>query len=178
MGSLEERQSSRGFAHINEVISILVKGKSMTPAQQKNLLQEVSAYCERSNLWGSMSNLSALLFYAEERLNWLGFYLLKGERLELGPFQGKPACTVIPVGRGVCGVAAQQKQSLLVKDVDQFSDHIVCDSDSRSELVVPLLKGHQLLGVLDIDSPELSRFSVTDQLFYEKVAQEIVKHLF
>ena len=115
------------------------------------------------------SNFVALLFTALADVNWLGVYVLRGEELVLGPFQGRPACVRIPVGNGVCGVAAGTGKTQRVADVHEFPGHIVCDADSRSELVVPLLAAGGLLGVLDIDSPSLSRFSEDDQQGVEKL---------
>jgi L-methionine (R)-S-oxide reductase len=117
------------------------------------------------------ANTSALLFQTLPDINWVGFYFLRrGGELVLGPFQGKPACVRIPVGRGVCGTAAARKQSVLVVDVHEFSGHIACDADSRSELVVPLIRGGELLGVLDLDSPHRSRFDAEDQSGIERIA--------
>ena len=110
----------------------------------------------------ALANASALLWDALDDINWAGFYLLKGETLYLGPFQGKTACTVIPVGRGVCGTAAAQRKIQLVKDVHQFPGHIACDSASNSEIVLPLIKDGELLGVMDIDAPIFSRFAEAD----------------
>ncbi len=106
-----------------------------------------------------------------EDVNWAGFYFLKESELVLGPFQGKPACVRIPMGRGVCGKAAETRQTQRVADVEQFSDHIACDAASRSEIVIPLVKDGELLGVLDIDSPVTARFSAEDQQVLEQVAQ-------
>ncbi|HEY1962299.1 MAG TPA: GAF domain-containing protein, partial [Rhizomicrobium sp.] len=108
------------------------------------------------------ANLSALVYGGLADVNWAGFYFLKGAELVLGPFQGRPACIRIPVGKGVCGTAAARRQTIVVPDVEQFPDHIPCDSASRSEIVVPLMKGAQLTGVLDLDSPVLSRFTSAD----------------
>jgi L-methionine (R)-S-oxide reductase len=108
------------------------------------------------------ANFSALLFHALPDLNWAGFYLLKGGELVLGPFQGKPACVRIPVGSGVCGTAAAARETVVVRNVHEFPGHIACDSASNSEVVVPLLKGDELLGVLDLDSPSLGRFDEED----------------
>ena len=108
------------------------------------------------------ANFSALLFQALPALNWVGFYLLRGDELVLGPFQGKVACVRIALGRGVCGTAAVRRETLLVPDVHEFPGHIACDSASRSELVLPLLQDGKLLGVLDLDSPELARFDAED----------------
>ena len=109
------------------------------------------------------SNFVALLFNALDDINWLGIYVLRGDELVLGPFQGKPACVRIPVGNGVCGAAAATRQTQRVPDVHAFPGHIVCDADSRSEIVVPLIVDDRLIGVLDIDSPSLDRFSEADQ---------------
>lgn len=115
------------------------------------------------------SNFVALLFAALGNVNWLGIYVLRGEELVLGPFQGRPACVRISVGNGVCGVAASTRNTQRVADVHEFPGHIVCDADSRSELVVPLLVDGNLIGVLDIDSPSLARFSERDQRGVEKL---------
>jgi len=115
------------------------------------------------------SNFVALLYQALDNVNWLGLYVLRGEELVLGPFQGLPACVRIPLGKGVCGTAAAGRVTLRVDDVHQFPGHIVCDAASRSELVVPLQAGGRLLGVLDIDSPSPGRFSAADQAGVEMV---------
>ena len=117
------------------------------------------------------ANLSALLYDSLANVNWAGFYLLKGDDLVLGPFQGRPACVRIPVGHGVCGTAAKRRKSLVVPDVGRFPGHIACDTASRSEVVVPLLKGDRLLGVLDIDSPALNRFDDADRAGLETLTQ-------
>lgn len=116
------------------------------------------------------ANLAALLFMELDDVNWVGFYLLQGEALVLGPFQGKPACVRIPLGKGVCGTAAITRRTQRVADVHAFAGHIACDVDSRSELVVPLVLGGQLLGVLDLDSPSPDRFSEADQQILEEIA--------
>jgi GAF domain-containing protein len=115
------------------------------------------------------SNFVALLFQALADINWLGIYVLRGGELVLGPFQGLPACVRIPLGKGVCGAAAANRATLRVVDVHEFPGHIVCDAASRSELVVPLLAGDKLLGVLDIDSPSVGRFSAEDQAGVESI---------
>ena len=108
------------------------------------------------------ANVSSLLYHALPDLNWAGFYLLKEGELVLGPFQGKPACVRIAMGKGVCGTAAQQRQTILVDNVHEFPGHIACDSESNSEIVLPLVKDGELLGVLDLDSPLLGRFDEDD----------------
>lgn len=125
----------------------------------------------------NLANASALLWQELERINWAGFYLLEGDRLVLGPFQGKPACIEIPVGRGVCGTAVAENQTQLVPDVHAFPGHIACDCASRSEIVVPLRSGERVIGVLDIDSPEEGRFTETDRQGLETFAQIIEKEM-
>jgi L-methionine (R)-S-oxide reductase len=116
------------------------------------------------------ANLAALLFMELPDINWVGFYFLQGDQLVLGPFQGKPACVTIPLGRGVCGTAAATRSTQRVDDVHAFAGHIACDVDSRSEIVVPLIRDGELIGVLDIDSPLLGRFSGKDQELIEEIA--------
>lgn len=117
------------------------------------------------------ANTSALLFEQMPDLNWAGFYFLRDEKeLVLGPFQGKIACVRIPVGRGVCGTAVAQAQSVLVEDVHAFPGHIACDAGSRSELVVPLMREGRILGVIDLDSPLMARFDADDQAGIERIA--------
>lgn len=129
------------------------------------------------NRYANLSNASALLNQFFDRINWVGFYLLDEEELVLGPFQGLPACIRIPLGRGVCGTAAKTQQSIVVEDVNAFPGHIACDAASKSEIVVPLVKNGQLLGVLDIDSPELNRFTEEDRLGLEQIAQILIQHI-
>lgn len=111
----------------------------------------------------NQANVAALFWHSLPDLNWAGFYRLVGNQLVLGPFQGKPACVRISVGKGVCGTAAAKHETVLVPDVHEFPGHIACDVASRSEIVVPLIKGGQLLGVLDLDSPKPGRFDAADQ---------------
>jgi L-methionine (R)-S-oxide reductase len=117
------------------------------------------------------ANFSSILFHTLPDLNWAGLYLLKGGELVLGPFQGKPACVRIALGSGVCGTAAAARKTVLVENVHEFPGHIACDSASNSEVVVPLLKGEELLGVLDLDSPSVGRFDEEDA----KGLEELVK---
>lgn len=117
---------------------------------------------DETNLIANMANLSALIFTSLEEVNWAGFYLLEGNELVLGPFQGNPACIRIPVGKGVCGTCAATEQSQLVEDVHAFDGHIACDAASNAEVVVPFYNGSELIGVMDIDSPTLKRFDEVD----------------
>jgi GAF domain-containing protein len=124
------------------------------------------------------ANAAAAIYHALPALNWAGFYFLRGRELLLGPFQGRPACVRIPLGKGVCGTAAAERRSILVPDVEAFPGHIACDTASRSELVVPLCRrGETLIGVLDLDSPELARFDAADQAGCELLAATISRHL-
>ncbi|WP_409289810.1 GAF domain-containing protein [Peribacillus sp. SCS-37] len=125
----------------------------------------------------NLSNAAALLAQLLDRVNWAGFYLMDGGGLVLGPFQGLPACVRIPLGKGVCGTAAEKRETVRVEDVHAFPGHIACDAASQSEIVVPLIKDGELLGVLDIDSPEKNRFDETDQKMLELFAEALVKHL-
>ena len=135
------------------------------------LLEQANALFEgEHDFIANAANLSALLFHSLPDLNWAGFYFLKEEGLVLGPFQGKPACVRIAVGKGVCGTAAQQRQTVVVPDVQKFPGHIACDSASRSEIVVPLVRFDRVIGVLDLDSPNLSRFDEEDRRGLEALA--------
>lgn len=129
------------------------------------------------HLIANLSNLSALICDTLPDLNWAGFYLLEGETLVLGPFQGRPACIEIPVSRGVCGAAVRENRSQLVPDVHAFAGHIACDSASRSELVVPLKRDGAVFGVLDLDSPSPARFTEADREGMERLARVIEQNI-
>ena len=123
------------------------------------------------------ANLASLLFHSLEHVNWAGFYFLRDGQLVVGPFQGKPACVTIPVGRGVCGAAASTRRVQRVADVHAFPGHIACDADSRSEIVLPLLRDGDLLGVLDLDSPLAGRFSEQDERVLTEIADIYVRSI-
>lgn len=123
------------------------------------------------------ANLSALIYHALPDVNWAGFYFLEGDELIVGPFQGQPACVRIEMGKGVCGTAAATRSTQLVEDVQAFEGHIACDPVSRSEVVVPLIVGGQVIGVLDIDAPYRGRFDEEDQRGLEKLAEIYVRSL-
>jgi L-methionine (R)-S-oxide reductase len=132
-------------------------------AAYRELQQQLAAlFAGERNALANSANMSALLYEALPNLNWAGFYFLQEGELVLGPFQGKVACVRIALGRGVCGTAAERRETLIVADVNAFPGHIACDAASRSEIVVPLINGGRLLGVLDIDSPQLARFDEED----------------
>lgn len=146
--------------------------------QYKMLSKQLDALLEgEKNSIANLSNASSLLNQFLERTNWVGFYLMEEGELVLGPFQGLPACVRIPVGKGVCGTAVADKKTMLVEDVQAFPGHIACDAASRSEIVIPLMKEDQVIGVLDIDSPELSRFTEEDQQGLELFTEVLMKHL-
>ena len=134
-------------------------------------LQANALMGDETDYIANAANLSALIFQLVDELNWVGFYFLRsGSELVLGPFQGKPACVRIGVGKGVCGMAVVNQETIVVADVHAFPGHIACDAASRSELVVPLWKDGRIFGVLDIDSPVSNRFSEQDRLGFEKLA--------
>lgn len=129
-----------------------------------------------SDAIANAANTAALIFTSLPELNWAGFYFLrKPDQLVLGPFQGKPACVRIAVGRGVCGAAVKERRTMRIEDVHAFADHIACDSASRSELVVPLFRGQSIIGVLDLDAPIPARFDADDQRGIEEIAAIYMK---
>lgn len=134
------------------------------PALYRQLLQQLNSLIagERDCI-ANLANGAALLYHSLPDVNWAGFYLLKGGELVVGPFQGKPACVRIPLGKGVCGTAAAQRTTQVVPDVNQFPGHIFCDSASRSEIVVPMIRNGEVIGVLDLDSPKRARFDEEDR---------------
>jgi GAF domain-containing protein len=136
--------------------------------------QWAALFAAERNALANAANLSALLYAALPDLNWVGFYFLQDGELVLGPFQGKVACVRIAIGKGVCGTAAQRRDTLLVADVHAFPGHIACDAASQSEIVVPLLQGERLWGVLDLDSPRLSRFDADDAAGLETCAADFL----
>jgi GAF domain-containing protein len=132
-------------------------------AAYRELQQQLAAlFAGERNGLANAANMSALLYEALPNLNWAGFYFLQAGELVLGPFQGKVACVRIALGRGVCGTAAERRETVIVPDVNAFPGHIACDVASRSEIVIPLIKDGRLLGVLDIDSPQVARFDEDD----------------
>jgi GAF domain-containing protein len=144
-------------------------------ADYARLRQELAALLAgEQDLVANAANTVALIFDALPQVNWAGFYFLKGGELVVGPFQGKPACVRIALGSGACGTAAARRQTLVVPDVHAFPGHIVCDSASRSEIVVPIIAAGGLLGVLDIDSPRPDRFDAADARGLESLARQFV----
>lgn len=143
--------------------------------KQEYLKTAEALLLEQPNELALLSNASAFIFETFERLNWAGFYLWDGKQLTVGPFQGKVACSTIPLGKGVCGEAAERKMTMVIKDVHQHANHIACDANSQSEVVVPIFISGKLYGVLDIDSPVINRFDAEIVSFFEEFVQLLVK---
>ncbi|KRG10426.1 GAF domain-containing protein [Staphylococcus sp. NAM3COL9] len=153
----------------------------MTEVKETNyglLQKQVASLIEdESNLIAILSNVSALLNDSLDQINWVGFYLMENNELILGPFQGHPACVHIAIGKGVCGTAVELNESQLVEDVNAFPGHIACDANSKSEIVVPIHKDNQVIGVLDIDAPITNRFSNTDKVALEEIISIIEQQI-
>ena len=138
----------------------------------KNLLNK------HDNILSNLSNFTAALKQTFDKINWAGFYLFDEEKLYLGPFQGKVACTQIDLGKGVCGTSALSRKTINVPDVNKFPGHIVCDSDIKSEIVIPLIKNNKLLGVLDLDSVSFNAFDETDKKYLEDICNFLTEEIF
>jgi L-methionine (R)-S-oxide reductase len=155
--------------------------ETYSDSREKNydlLIKQLKALIEdEKNAIANFSNASALLNQFLDRVNWVGFYLMEDGELVLGPFQGLPACVRIPLGKGVCGTAASRKETLRIEDVHAFPGHIACDAASQSEIVVPMIKDGQVIGVLDIDSPEKNRFDELDQQKLEEFVEVLVQYI-
>ncbi len=149
----------------------------MTPAYDDLLSDLRGLFDGETDLIANAANAAAAMWQYLPDINWAGFYFMKGEVLVLGPFAGKPACVRIPLGQGVCGTAAAQRTTIVVPDVHAFPGHIACDSASNSEIVVPLIHHGKVIGVLDIDSPNLDRFQPADRIGCEAVASLFIKAL-
>lgn len=151
---------------------------SSKPALYAGLAEQARALLEgERDLIANAANFAALVWHGLPALNWCGFYLFDGTELVVGPFQGRPACVRIPLGKGVCGTAAATRQTQVVADVNAFDGHIACDSASRSEIVVPLFAGDTLFGVWDVDSPELARFDEEDRAGMERLCAVFMQSL-
>ena len=147
------------------------------PALYGEIAAQVQALTEgERDLIANLANTASLLYHSMPDLNWVGFYLLKDGELVVGPFQGKPACVRIAMGKGVCGTAAAGRAALIVENVHEFDGHIACDSASNSEIVLPIVRGgNELIGVLDLDSPKFARFDKQDQAGLEKVVAALLQ---
>ena len=136
------------------------------------LAQQIEAIVAgEQDLIANMANISAILYWGLEKVNWAGFYYLKDQQLVLGPFHGQPACIRIPIGKGVCGTAVSENRIQMVEDVHQFSGHIACDAASNSEIVLPIHQNNQIIAVLDLDSPEFARFDSDDKAGLSQIVE-------
>ncbi|MCK9426282.1 MAG: GAF domain-containing protein [Ignavibacteriaceae bacterium] len=155
-------------------------GLNLTDAEKYSaLLRQIKFLLSKDDLLlSNLSNCAAALKQTFEKISWVGFYLFDGEKLYLGPFQGKVACTKIELGKGVCGTSALKKETIIVQDVNAFPGHIACDDGSNSEIVVPILKENELIGVLDLDSYLFSAFSETDKKYLEELTEFLADSVF
>jgi len=150
--------------------TILVDKSLSAEKQYENVIAQVKSLLnENDQLVTNLSNFTALLKQTFDKISWIGFYFYDGKKLYLGPFQGKVACTTFEIGKGVCGTSAMKRETVIVQDVEKFPGHIACDADSKSEIVVPIIKDNKLFGVLDLDSYELNSFDQTDKFFLEEL---------
>lgn len=137
-----------------------------------------SLLTKNDNLISNLSNCTAAIKDVFDKVSWVGFYLYDGEKLYLGPFQGKVACTRIEIGKGVCGTAALKRETIIVPDVDKFPGHIACDSGSKSEIVIPIIKSDKLMSVLDLDSYTINAFGKTDKKYLEEICNFLSEEIF
>lgn len=150
--------------------TLIINKDSSIDDQYKLLIKQIkSLLSKEDNLLSNLANFTAALNQTFEKISWVGFYLFDNEQLYLGPFQGKIACTKIKIGEGVCGTAAKKLEAIIVDDVNKFPGYIACDIDSKSEIVLPILKNNKFYGVLDIDSAEYSSFNETDRKYLEEL---------
>ena len=153
----------------------IVDSNQPKPALYAEIAAQVQALTAgERDLIANLANTVSLIYHSLPDLNWAGFYLLKDGELVVGPFQGKPACVRIAMGKGVCGTAAARRSPVIVANVHEFDGHIACDSASNSEIVLPILRGGELIGVLDLDSPKFGRFDAQDQAGLEKIVATLL----
>lgn len=158
---------------------IVSESNSTTDEKYKILIQQLnSLVLKEDNLVSNLANVTAAIKQTFDKISWAGFYLFNGKKLYLGPFQGKVACANIEIGKGVCGQAAKFRKAIIVPDVHQFPGHIFCDVDSKSEIVIPLIKENKLLGVLDLDSTEFNSFNEEDKIYLEKICKFLTEEIF
>lgn len=154
---------------------IVINDKSSDKAIYRDLIPQIKLLLSKEdNILSSLANFTAALKEAFPKISWVGFYLANENGLYLGPFQGKIACTRIPFGKGVCGTAAQIRETIIVPDVNNFAGHIACDDDSKSEIVVPIIKDGEVFGVLDLDSTEFNSFNEIDKIYLEDLVHFLV----
>ena len=159
--------------------NVIAINKDLTDEKiYEELLPQMAALIEPSEpVLSNLANFSAAIFNAFGKISWAGFYLRKGKKLFLGPFQGNTACTVIRIGEGVCGTAAEKRKTVIVEDVNNFEGHIYCDPNSKSEIVLPVVQNENLFGVFDIDSYELAAFNEQDKFYLEKLIEVLTNKL-
>lgn len=159
---------------------IIISDSNLTTEEKYKLFnQQLSSLAlKEDNLISNLANVTAALKQTFDKISWVGFYLFDGKKLYLGPFQGNVACTNIEIGKGVCGKSAQLRKTIIVPDVHQFPGHIFCDADSKSEIVVPLIKENKLLGVLDLDSTEYNSFNETDKIYLKQICRYLAEEIF
>ncbi len=150
---------------------------SLTRKYELLIKQLTNLLTKEDNVISSLANLSAALKQTFDKVSWIGFYIFDGSKLRLGPFQGKVACTNIEMNKGVCGTAAAEMKTIIVPDVNNFPGHIACDVDSKSEIVIPVLKDNELFGVLDLDSNEYNAFDETDAKYLEEICSFLSKKI-
>lgn len=156
---------------------VVEKGNGSKEENYQLALKQLKALIsDEKNMIANLANASSLLNSILDQINWVGFYLTDHDQLVLGPFQGLPACVRIPFGKGVCGTSALKKETLIVADVNQFAGHIACDSQSQSEIVVPMVRNGSVIGVLDIDSPITNRFDEVDQKYLEEFVEILLNN--
>jgi len=157
---------------------LVINNAASIDEQYQLLAKQVKSLLRREdNLITNLSNFTAALKQTFNKISWVGFYLFDGEKLYLGPFQGKVACTEIKIGNGVCGTSAKERKTIIVEDVDKFPGHIACDVESRSEIVVPIFKKDKLFGVLDLDSTDYNSFNQTDKKHLEELVNFLSKEI-
>jgi GAF domain-containing protein len=158
--------------------SIVIKSNHSTEEKYRLLIKQLKTLLnKKDNLLSNLSNLTAAVKQNFDKISWVGFYLFDGKKLYLGPFQGHVACTEIELGKGVCGTSAEKRESIIVPDVDKFPGHIVCDTGSLSEIVIPVIKSDELFGVLDIDSYKYNSFDETDRKYLEEICTFLSKEI-
>jgi len=156
---------------------VIDKDLSLEEKYKLLLSQLKSLLTRKENLISNLSNLGAAIKQAFDNVSWVGFYLFDGKQLYLGPFQGKVACTIIQLGKGVCGTSAQTRKTIIVPDVNKFPGHIFCDENSKSEIVVPIIKNGELFGVLDLDSTSYNSFDETDKKYLEEICSFLTSEI-
>ena len=158
--------------------SLIISNDASIDEQYQLLFKQVKSLLRKEdNLITNLSNFTAALKQTFSKISWVGFYLYDGNKLYLGPFQGKVACTEIQIGSGVCGKSAKERKTIIVEDVDKFPGHIACDVESRSEIVVPIFKEEKIFGVLDLDSTDYSSFNETDRKYLEELVNFLSKEI-